>query len=135
METRGCLLKAGVIREAFGTVHQLTSHQLSDQLCGRSCEGRFEGWRRSSSIRPSLARLPNISIDYAVMERPPIDQRVGNAVRGAFDWSDSAPGDALSKFLLPDSPRQSHDRAGDGRSTREISRSTPASAWSPQSRR
>ena len=89
---------AGAILDAFRT-HAPDLAQLSERLWHGHRDGHFDGMSTIEFDPELFARLPNISIDYAVMERA----ANVTCIRGTFDWSDIGSWDALSEVLAPDS--------------------------------
>ena len=89
--------RAGVILDAL-EAHAPELAQLTGTLWQGHREGQFDGMNTVEFDPDLFARLPNISIDYAVMEKA---EGVA-CVRGNFDWSDIGSWDALSEVLPPD---------------------------------
>ena len=88
---------ASVILDAF-RAHAPELHQVSERLWQGHREGQFDGMNTIEFDPDLFSRLPNISIDYAVMEKA---DKVA-CIRGTFDWSDIGTWDALSAVLDPD---------------------------------
>ena len=91
---------AGAILDALKT-HAPELSQQSDALWHGHRTGQFDGMDTIEFDPKLFVSLPNISIDYAVMEKAASANRVA-CIRGAFDWSDIGSWDALSDVLAPD---------------------------------
>ena len=90
--------RAGVV---LGALDELAPDlaQRSAALWQSHRAGQFDGMDTIDFAPDLFAQLPNISIDYAVMEKA--GDRVA-CIRGGFDWSDIGSWQALSAVLAPD---------------------------------
>lgn len=98
------LWNSGMFCFSAGTlIQELQVHapELLEQakhcLSASSLQVTNDGWMQELNA-PSFAQLPDISIDYALMER---SQRVA-MVPAAFDWSDIGSWNALRELVKPD---------------------------------
>ena len=94
---------AGAILDALDSLAPDLA-QLTDTLWKGHRDGQFDRMDTVDFDPDLFARLPNISIDYAVMEKA---DKVG-CVRGNFDWSDIGSWQALSEVLEADEHGNRH---------------------------
>ena len=80
-----------------------------------------------------FAAVPDISIDYAVMEKAAEGRPGVVAVRGAFDWSDVGSWQAIAELVAGRRSTATAARASASRSTRATRSSMPRTASSPPS--
>ena len=104
------------------------SRETSEAVWAGHRTGTFDGHDTVEFDGEHFSRLPNVSIDYAVMEK------AANVacVRAGFDWSDIGSWQALSETLPADADgnRRRGRRCPSARATR---RSTRAIGWSRRS--
>lgn len=89
--------RAGALLEALGTLAPELARAADLVWQGRRT-GQFDGMGTVEFAPDLFAELPNLSIDYAVMEKA----RNVACVRGTFDWSDIGSWQALSEVLPAD---------------------------------